>query len=91
MASVHHDDGFPEEKALIENPKKPQKSISAVFLFNPNLIQIELHPTVIPFQKVDFINPILFVIIKDLDVLVFQQVQINLMPVVANAHDKSSF
>lgn len=45
----------------------------------------------IPFQKVDFINPILFVIIKDLDVLVFQQIEINLVPVVANAHDKSSF
>ena len=59
------------------------------FLLDFNLIQIEFHPTVVSFQKVDFINLVFFVIIEDFDVLVFQQIQINLVPVVANAHDKS--
>lgn len=61
------------------------------FLCEFNLIQIEFHPAVISFQKVDFIDSILFVVIEDFDVFIFQQVQINLVSVVANAHDKSPF
>lgn len=41
------------------------------FLFDFNLIQIEFHPTVVSFQKVDFINLVFFVIIEDFYVFIF--------------------
>ena len=65
--------------------------ILRVFLFDFNLIQIEFHSTVISFQKVDFVYPIFFVVVEDFDVFVFQQIQINLVSVVPNTHDKSPF
>jgi hypothetical protein len=92
LAPVYDDDGFLEEKAVrvptFQNIK-PQDENSAVFLFDFNLIQIELHPAVAPFQKVDSVNPVFFVIVEHFYILVFQQIQIDFVSVVANTHDKS--
>ena len=69
--------------------KNPQDENSAGFLIDFNLIQVKLHPAMIPFQKVDFVYSIFFVVVENLYVLIFQQIQIDLVAVVANAHDLS--
>lgn len=43
----------------------------------------------VSWQKVDLVNPILFVIVEYFHVFIFQQIQIDLVSVVANAHHKS--
>ena len=44
----------------------------------------------IPWQKVDFVDFVQLVIVKNLHVFILKQIQINLVPVVANAHNKST-
>lgn len=41
-------------------------------------------------QEVNLVDAVFFVVVENFDVFVFQEVQVDLMPVVADSHYKSA-
>jgi len=66
--------------------KKQAKSL--LFLCDPDLVQIELHSGMVPWQEVNLVDFVKFMIVEYFDVFIFKQVKIHLVSVISNVHNE---